>query len=259
MESRSFIDEVFDLSQRKALVTGAGRGIGRVLALCLAKAGCDVAVLGLHIENVMTLSEEIRQLGRNSVAVQADVAVKEQVDRAFAKSVDALGGLDICVNNAGIALHHPSETLAEADWDRLMDVNLKGVFLCCQAAARYMLPLKRGSIINVASMSGSIANIPQQQAAYNASKAGVIMLSKSLAVEWAEAGIRVNSLSPGYIRTEMALETSPQLVEEWVPLIPMKRLAQVEELQGAAIYLASDASSYMTGSDLIVDGGYTAR
>jgi len=259
MESTSFIEGVFNLSGKRALVTGAGRGIGRALALCLAKSGCDVAVLGLHLENVTTLRDEIRQLGRKSVAVQADVAMKESVDRAFDESVAALGGLDVCVNNAGIVFHHPSDTFAEADWDSLMGVNLKGVFLCCQAAAKYMLPQKHGSIINIASMSGSIANIPQRQAAYNSSKAAVIMLSKSLAVEWAESGVRVNSLSPGYIQTEMTLETSPELVREWVPLIPVKRLAQTEELQGAIIFMASDASSYMTGSNLIVDGGYTAR
>jgi NAD(P)-dependent dehydrogenase (short-subunit alcohol dehydrogenase family) len=149
--------------------------------------------------------------------------------------------------------------MPEEDWDSILDINLKGVFLCCQAAARIMIPQQKGSIINIASMSGIAVNVPQRQAAYNASKAGVAMLSRSLAVEWAQYGIRVNSISPGYIKTEMTMSSMTRLFPMWESLTPMGRLGEPEELRAAMLYLASDGSSYVTGHDLVVDGGYTAR
>ena len=250
---------LFDVTGRKALVTGAGRGIGRVLALALAEAGCDVSILEIDIKSSESTAKEIRQLGRKSIAIQADVTKKDQVDKAFAETVKELGRLDICVNNAGISIQKPAEEMPEEDWDKVVDINLKGVFLCSQAAARIMIPQGRGSIINIASMSGIAVNVPQKQAVYNTSKAGVAMLSKSLAVEWAQYGIRVNSISPGYTKTEMTLSTMAHLFPAWESLTPMGRLGEPEELRGAVIYLASDASSYMTGHDLVSDGGYTAR
>jgi len=250
---------LFDVTGRKALVTGAGRGIGRVLALALAEAGCDVSILEIDIKSAESTAKEIRQLGRKSIAIQADVTKKDQVDKAFAETVKELGRLDICVNNAGISIQKPAEEMPEEDWDKVVDINLKGVFLCSQAAARIMIPQGHGSIINIASMSGIAVNVPQKQAVYNTSKAGVAMLSKSLAVEWAQYGIRVNSISPGYTKTEMTLSTMAHLFPAWESLTPMGRLGEPEELRGAVIYLASDASSYMTGHDLVSDGGYTAR
>ena len=253
------IYNLFDISGRKALVTGAARGIGRVLAMALAEAGCDVSILGLHLEGVEALAREIRRLGRKSIAIEADVAKKDQVDKAFADTVKELGRLDICVNNAGVSIHKPVEEMPEEDWDNIVDTNLKGVFLCSQAAARIMIPQRSGNIINIASISGIAVNVPQKQAVYNASKAGVAMLSKSMAVEWAQYGIRVNSISPGYMKTEMTLSTMTHLFPTWESLTPLGRLGEPEELRGAVLYLASDASSYMTGHDLVVDGGYTAR
>ena len=249
---------LFDIAGRKALVTGGGRGIGQVLALALAEAGCDVSILGRHSENIEEVAKEIRQLGRKGVALQADVTRKDQVQKAFADTVKELGRLDICVNNAGVCTRVTAEEMPEEDWDSVVGINLKGVFLCCQAAGQLMIPQRRGSIINIASMSGIVANVPQGQAHYNASKAGVVMLSKSLAVEWAQYNIRVNSISPGYIKTEMTMEVK-HMFPLWEPLTPMGRLGEPEELRGAVIYLASDASSYMTGHNLVVDGGYTAR
>jgi NAD(P)-dependent dehydrogenase (short-subunit alcohol dehydrogenase family) len=253
------VSSLFDITGRKALVTGAGRGIGKVLALALAEAGCDVAILELDKNTAEATAADIRRKGRNSIAITADISQKESVDNAFAVAVRELGNLDICINNAGIAIHEPAEEMPEEDWDRIIDINLKGVFLCSQAAARIMIPQKRGSIINIASMSGTAVNVPQKQAAYNTSKAGVAMLTKSLAVEWAPYGIRINSLSPGYMKTEMTMASMTRLFPEWESLTPMGRLGDPEELRGAVLYMASDASSYMTGHDLVVDGGYTAR
>jgi NAD(P)-dependent dehydrogenase (short-subunit alcohol dehydrogenase family) len=250
---------LFDVTGRKALVTGAGRGIGRVLALALAEAGCDLSILVRNIKDIEPVVKEIQLLGRRCIAVQADVRKKGQVDRAFAEAVEELGRLDICVNNAGISIQKPAEEMSEEDWDNILDTNLKGVFLCCQAAARIMISQRQGTIINIASLSGAAVNVPQKQAVYNTSKAGVVMLSKSLAVEWAEYGIRVNSISPGYIKTEMTISSMTHLFPTWESLTPMKRLGEPEELRAAVLYLASNASSYMTGHDLVVDGGYTAR
>ena len=251
--------ELFDVAGRKALVTGAGRGIGRVLALALAEAGCDVSILVRNLKDAEPVVKEIQRLGRKGTAVQADVREKQQVDRAFAESAEKLGRLDICVNNAGISIQKPAEEMPEQDWDSILDTNMKGVFLCCQAAARIMIPQRQGSIINIASLSGSAVNVPQKQAVYNTSKAGAVMLTKSLAVEWAPYGIRVNSISPGYIKTEMTLTGMSHLFPAWESLTPMGRLGEPEELRGAVLFLASDASSYVTGHDLVIDGGYTAR
>lgn len=240
-------------------MTGAGRGIGRVLALALAEAGCDVSILELDAKTAESTTKEIQQLGRKSIAIQADVTKKGQVSKAFLETAKELGRLDICINNAGINIQKPIEEMPEEDWDKIVDTNLKSVFLCSQAAARIMIPQRSGSIINIASMSGIAVNVPQKQAVYNTSKAGVAMLSKSMAVEWAQHDIRVNSISPGYMKTEMTLSSMAHLFPTWESLTPMGRLGEPEELRGAVLYLASDASSYMTGHDLVVDGGYTAR
>lgn len=253
------IVNLFDIGDRKALVTGAGRGIGKVLALALAEAGCDVAILEIDKKTAEDSAMEIQAKGRKSIGIQVDVTRKDQVDNAFTKAVQALGGLDICINNAGISIQKPAEAMSEQDYDKIIDINLKGVFLCAQAAARIMIPQKSGSIINIASMSGIAVNVPQKQAIYNTSKAGVAMLTKSLALEWAPYGIRVNSISPGYMKTEMTMASMTQLFPTWEALTPLGRLGVPEELRGAVIFLASDASSYMIGHDLVIDGGYTIR
>jgi NAD(P)-dependent dehydrogenase (short-subunit alcohol dehydrogenase family) len=251
------ISNLFDISGRKALVTGAARGIGKVLALSLADAGCDVSLVGLHIESLAELAEEIIRMGVKAVAFQADVSKKDEVERAFEGTVKEFGRMDICVNNAGVSFQMPLAEMPENEWDNIIDTNMKGVFLCSQAAARIMIPQRSGNIINMASISAHIVNLPQKQAVYNSSKAGVAMLTKSMALEWAEYGIRVNSISPGYMKTEMTLSTMQDLFPEWESLTPMGRLGNPEELRGAVIFLASDASSYMTGHDMIIDGGYT--
>jgi sorbose reductase len=253
------IEKLFDIKGRKALVTGAGRGIGKVLALTLAEAGCDIALFGLHRQNLEEVAALVNKSGVRNLVLEGDVSRKADVQKAFSVVAGDFGRLDICINNAGISMQKPVEEMPEADWDRIMDINMKGVFLCSQAAARIMIPQKSGSIINIGSISARTVNVPQKQAIYNTSKAGVVMLTQTMAVEWAPYGIRVNSISPGYMKTEMTLSSMSNLFPAWESLTPLGRLGEPEELQGALIYLASDASSYTIGHDLVVDGGYTIR
>ncbi len=247
----------FSLQGKTALVTGAGRGIGRAFALALAEAGADVAAVDLDGVSAKSVAEEVRSRGRRGVPVLADVTDPGQVARMVDETVTALGGLNIDVNNAGIGAWAAAEEMTLEEWNRVIAVNLAGVFLCAQACARIMIRQgKGGKIINTASMSGTIVNRPQKQAHYNASKAAVIHLTRSLAAEWAPHRINVNSISPGYTLTPL-VEQVKELHPEWLPHIPWGRLAAPEDLQGALIFLASGASDYVTGHDLIVDGGYT--
>jgi len=251
--------ESFSLAGRKALVTGAGRGIGRCLSQALAEAGADLTAVDIDADTARKAADEIGALGVKTLAIQADVTKPDAVQNTLDQHLKAMGRIDVVINNAGICVHVPAEEMTLKQWDDVMELNLRGLFLVAQAAGRQMITQKSGSIINIASMSGSIVNTPQPQAAYNTSKAGVIMLTKSLAAEWAPKGVRVNSISPGYTKTEMAMQEHVKPFHpKWTGLIPMGRMAEVKELAGAAVYLASDASSYMTGHDLVVDGGYTA-
>jgi sorbose reductase len=248
----------FRLDGKTALVTGGGQGIGQAFAHALAEAGADVAIVDINPETAEKVAAEIRALGRRSMAIVADVTKADDVRRMVDTIVGVWGKLDIGVNNAGVGGWANAEDMSEAEWDRVININLKGVFLCAQAEARVMIPRRSGKIINTASMSGTIVNRPQNQVAYNASKAGVIHLTRSLAAEWAKYGICVNSISPGYTRTPLV--ESPQvahMVPGWLELIPMGRMAEVTDLQGAVVYLASPASDYVTGHDLVIDGGYT--
>jgi NAD(P)-dependent dehydrogenase (short-subunit alcohol dehydrogenase family) len=250
--------ERFSLEGKTALVTGGGTGIGRGFAIALAEAGADVAVSGRTAATIEAVAAEVEALGRESLAIVADMRVKKEVDSMMDAVVDAWGKLDIGVNNAGVCSHVAVDEMGEEEWDRVIDTNLKGPFLCSLAQARVMRPNKYGKIINTASISGHIVNRPQDQTHYNTSKAGLIHLTKSLAAEWAADGIYVNSISPGYIRTEMA--DTPEIAKMhpiWLRDTPVGRLGEVEDLQGALIFLASDTSNFVTGCDLIVDGGFT--
>lgn len=245
----------FDLTGKKALVTGGGRGIGRAFCLALAQAGADVAVVDINQETAQAVAQEVQDLGREGLAIHADVTVAEQVQRMVNQTVEAFGRLDIDVNNAGMGSWAPAEEMSEEDWDKVIALNLKGVFLCAQACGRVMIKQRKGKIINTASMSASIVNRPQKQVHYNSSKAGVVMLTKSLAAEWAPYNINVNCISPGYTLTYLTRQVS-QYHDLWTELTPMGCMLEPEDLQGVLIFLASEASDLMTGQDLIVDAGY---
>ncbi|MCW2306327.1 SDR family oxidoreductase [Rhodobium gokarnense] len=250
--------KLFDLSGRVALVTGAGSGIGQRIAIGLAQCGADVACLDRREDDGLAdTASHIDKAGRKSLLITADVTKKAALAEAVARTEADLGPLKIAVNAAGIANANPAEEMEEEQFDTLMEINLKGVFLSCQAEARAMLKTGGGSIINIASMSGVIVNRGLMQVHYNSSKAGVIHLSKSMAMEWVDRGIRVNSISPGYTATPM--NTRPEMVhqtKEFESQTPMGRMASVDEMVGPAVFLASDASSYCTGVDLLVDGGF---
>ena len=249
---------LFDLTQRIAFVTGAGRGIGQRIARGLAQCGADIACIDRRSDGGLdeTLAM-IAPTGRKAIAIAADVTDRAALDLAVARTEAELGPLSIAVNAAGIANANPAEDMSEEQYQTLMDINMKGVFFSCQAQAGAMLKHGRGSIINIASMSGVIVNRGLSQVHYNASKAGVIHMSKSMAMEWVGRGIRVNSISPGYTATPM--NTRPEMVhqtKEFEQQTPMGRMADVNEMVGPAIFLASDASSFCTGVDLLVDGGF---
>ncbi|MFV0437339.1 MAG: SDR family oxidoreductase [Desulfopila sp.] len=250
--------KLFDLSGRVALVTGAGSGIGQRIALGLAQCGADVACLDRRDDGgLQDTLEQIKATGRRAMAICADVTSRTAMGDAVARTERELGHLAIAVNAAGIANANPAEEMSEEQYQTLMDINMKGVFFSCQAEGLAMLAHGKGSIINIASMSGVIVNRGLRQLHYNASKAGVIHMGKSMAMEWVERGVRVNSISPGYTATPM--NTRPEMVhqtKEFEAQTPMQRMASVDEMVGPAIFLASDASSYCTGIDLLVDGGF---
>ena len=254
------IIESMRLDGKKGFVTGAARGIGKCTATAFAQAGADVAIVDMDYETAVVTAKEIAEAtGRKGIALKCDVTNEAQVQEMVDEVVKQLGGLDFCHANAGICINAPAEEMTYDQWLKIISVNLNSVFLTDTIAGKYMLANGGGSIINTASMSGHIVNVPQPQCAYNASKAGVMQLTKSLAVEWAKKGVRVNSISPGYIGTEliMAAEHLKPLIEKWNAMAPMGRLGKPEELMGIVVYLASDAASFTTGSDFIIDGAFT--
>ena len=249
---------LFDLGGQTAFVTGAGSGIGQAIAIGLAEAGAQVACFDLSgSRDLAGTVERIQAHGRRALALEGSVTSAADLEAAVARTEAELGPLSLAVNSAGIANAQPAEELELERWQRMLDINLTGVMLSCQAQARVMLPRGKGAIVNIASMSGSIVNRGLLQAHYNTSKAGVIHLTKSLAMEWAERGIRVNCISPGYTATPM--NTRPEVADQvkiFEQTTPLGRMAEVEEMVGPAIFLCSPAASFCTGVDLIVDGGF---
>jgi NAD(P)-dependent dehydrogenase (short-subunit alcohol dehydrogenase family) len=248
----------FRLDQRTALVTGAASGIGRAIARGLAAAGANVACFDLPGSALDEVVADLESKGHRAISVPGNVTVPAVLSDAVENAERSLGPLSLAVNGAGIANAAPAEEMPLDQWQRVIDINVTGVFLSCQAEGKAMLDNGRGSIVNIASMSGSIVNRGLLQAHYNASKAAVIQLSRSLAMEWCQRGIRVNSISPGYTATPMNLRPEvAQQVKTFEADTPLGRMATVEELVGPAIFLLSEAASFCTGIDLLVDGGFT--
>lgn len=255
------IIEKMRLDGKAIFVTGGARGIGKSVATAFAEAGANLAIVDVDIDEAQKTAKELADNhGIKAIAIKTDVTDPEQVDAMVAEVVAEFGKLDVAFCNAGICINAPAEEMTFAQWKKVIDINLTGIFLTAQAAGKVMLKQGHGSIINTASMSGHIVNVPQPQCAYNASKAGVILLTKSMAVEWAKTGVRVNCISPGYIGTEL-ITNDPNLtslIAEWEGLSPMGRIGKPEELQSICVYLAGDTCPFTTGSDIIVDGAFSS-
>ncbi|HNS33252.1 MAG TPA: glucose 1-dehydrogenase [bacterium] len=251
------IREFFSLKGETAIVTGAAKGLGKEISMAFADAGANIVVADMDFEAAREAEREILKKGVECLVVKTDVGSVKDVEEMVGKAFDKFKRIDILVNNAGIVNNYPAEELSVEDWDKVVKIDLSAVFYCSKTAAREMIKQKKGAIINIASMSGMIVNTPQPQSHYNAAKAGVIQLTRSLAAEWAQYNIRVNSISPGYMGTEMVKRVLSQYGKYWFPLIPMGRVGEPSEIKGPALFLASRAASYVTGSNIVMDGGYT--
>jgi len=247
------------LSGRVAVVTGGRRGLGEAIALALAEAGADIALCDRVIDDgeLEAVAGEVKRLGRRSLVVKADITQKAEVDGFVRRAVDELGAIDILVNNAATNIMAPLLELGEDGWDRVIDTDLKGYYLCSQAAGRVMVEQKRGNIINIASTAALKA--APQMGAYCIAKAGVVMLTKVLAVELGQYNIRVNAVAPYIVKTKFSqpLWSEPEALKQIESEIPVGRLAETDDIVGSVLFLAADASSYITGQTIIVDGGST--
>ena len=249
----------FTLQGRNAIVTGAAGGIGARIALGLAEVGASVACVDLEGEELDRCVRAVHDQGGAAVGLPADISDAEALDRCVEEAERALGQVTLAVNCAGVHNTAPAEEMDPAAWRRLVEVNLTGVFLSCAAQGRALLRNGGGSIVNIGSISATIANRGIDQAHYNATKAGVVHLSRSLALEWVGRGVRVNTVSPGYVRTGMARGVkTTRAPQDFIDDIPMRRLAEPDEIVGPVVFLLSDAASYVTGTELLVDGGVTA-
>ncbi len=250
----------FRLDGKVAVVTGGARGIGFATVEALSEAGATVVIADMDGAAAAKAAETLQAMGRNIDHIVLDVTDARAVERVQAEIITRHKRVDILVNNAGIAKSFiPAETMDDATWLSVLDVNLNGVFWCCRSFGKSMLEQGHGAIINIGSMSGDIVNYPQEQAQYNASKAGVHHLTRSLAAEWASRGVRVNAVAPTYIETDLTRDVAlqPEVRQHWIDGTPMGRMGQPSEIACVILFLASDAASLMTGSIVSVDGGYT--
>lgn len=255
--------DTFRLDGQTSIVTGGNRGIGRGISEALAEAGSDVVIANRDADAGERAAAEIANAtGRETAAISTDITDEKQVAALIEGAVEQFDSLDILVNNAGITINTPAEEMSQKEWQRVIDVNLTGAFYCAKHAARHMKDHGGGSIVNVSSISAFMANHPQPQVSYNASKAGLEGMKNQLASEWAEYDIRVNNVNPGYIRTEMVeevLENDPEMAEVWQGEMLQDEVPAAEAIGPTVVYMASDAAFYMTGESVCVDGGYLVR
>ena len=244
--------DAFRLDGRVAIVTGGNRGLGRAFAAALAAAGARVAIAARDQDRSETVADDI-----GALAVATDVTDEASVSAMLETVTSELGPVDVLVNNSGTCFHRPALDVPDEEWRAVWDVNVDGLWRCSRVVGAQMVGRGTGAIVNIGSISAQIVNRPQMQPAYNASKAAVHQLTKSLAAEWAPHGVRVNALAPGYVKTEMAPVDPPEFRRHWIEDAPMQRYAVPDELGPSLVYLASDASSFVTGTVLVVDGGYT--
>ena len=251
--------ERFSIKGKKIFITGGAQGIGKIVADAMASCGADIGIFDMQYDLAQETAKDLAdKYSIYSKAYECDVTDPVQTENCVKEFVKDFGTLDGVFNNAGICIHKSSLAVDPLEWQKVINVNLNGIFyVACAAAKQFLEEGKRGAIVNTASMSGGIINIPQAQASYNSSKAAVVHLTKSLAVEWAEQGIRVNCISPGYIWTDMTALVREDWREFWTNLIPFKRMGTPDELAGGVIYLLSDAASYTSGCNLIMDGCFT--
>jgi len=250
-----------DLKGKVVIITGARRGMGKADALAFAKNGAKVAVADISLEECQLVVDEIQKLGGEGLAVKCDVSNEKEVEEMVKKTMEKFGRVDILVNNAGICQFKPFLELTEEEWQKTLDINLKGYFLCARAAAKEMIKQKSGAIVNIASVvMGQMGMGMAGLAHYSASKGGVAALTKTLALELAPHNIRVNAIAPGAIDTPMAAstKTDPKALEQTLAMIPLHRMGKAEEIANTVLFLTSDASSYITGSIVVVDGGWLA-
>lgn len=248
----------FRLDGRLALVTGGRRGLGNAFARALAAAGARVVITSRSVAEGSAAAQALRSEGLDVEAVSGDVTCYSDVEAMVQQVEDRFGPVDVLVNNAGVVEHLPALEVSPESWRSVMSVNLDGAWYCCQVVGRSMVRRNKGAIINIGSISAMIVNRPQWQPAYNASKAALHQLTRSLAAEWAPHNIRVNALALGYVLTDMSPQpTDPEQLQRWVGDVPVQRMATPEEVAPAVVFLASDASSFMTGTVMVLDGGYT--
>ncbi|MFQ5856143.1 MAG: SDR family NAD(P)-dependent oxidoreductase [Anaerolineae bacterium] len=248
----------FSLTDQKAIVTGASMGIGRGIALALAHAGADVVVTSRAEERAEPVAAEIRQMGRQALALPLEITALDSIDATVDATLERFGRIDILINNAGINIPEPALEVTEEHWDTVLDTNLKGLFFCSQRVGRVMMDQGRGKIINVASQMGLVGGT--LRAAYCSSKGGVVQLTKVLAIEWSRHGVNVNAVAPTFIRTPLTepMFEDERFYQEVLSKIPLGRIGEVEDVVGAVVFLASSAADLVTGHTLLVDGGWIA-